>query len=342
LAKTLGELAGLVGGRLEGDAARRVTGVASLAEAGPGDVSFVADGRHRAEASGARAACLVVPDDWAAAGSTAALLRVADPNRAMVRIAEALLEPLPEPAPGVHERAAVAASAVLGRDVHVGPCAVVGDGARIGDGTRVRAGAIVAAEAVVGRDCDLHAGVVIRERCRLGDRVIIHAGTIVGSDGFGYLAAPEGPEKVPQLGTVEIGDEAELGSCVTVDRARFGATRIGPRAKIDNLVQIAHNVQIGEGTIIVSLVAIAGSVRIGRGVVIAGQAGIGQHVVIGDGARIAARAGVSKDVPPGATVSGFPAQPHREQLRLEAALHRIGEVLERLEAVEKRLGELGR
>ena len=195
----------------------------------------------------------------------------------------------------------------------------------------------MADEATIGADCDIHSGVVIRERVRLGDRVIIHAGSVIGSDGFGYLPGRAGPEKIPQLGTVEIGDDAELGACVTVDRARFGVTRIGPKVKIDNLVQIAHNVEIGEATIIVAQVAIAGSTRIGRGCVIAGQAAIDGHLVIGDGARIAAKAGVTKDVEPGADVSGYPAVRHRVDLRHQASLGRMEEVLERLAAVESRL-----
>jgi UDP-3-O-[3-hydroxymyristoyl] glucosamine N-acyltransferase len=259
----------------------------------------------------------------------------------MVAIAEALCPPLPLVPAGVHPRASVAETAVLGRDVHVGACAVVGERVRIGNRTRIRAGAVVADEAAIGDDCDIHSGVVIRERSRLGDRVIVHAGSVVGSDGFGYLPGTAGPEKIPQLGTVEIGDDVELGACVTVDRARFGATRIGPKVKVDNLVQIAHNVEIGEATVVVAQVAIAGSTRIGRGCVIAGQAAIDGHLVIGDGARIAAKAGVTKDVPPGTDVSGYPARPHREDLHHQAALRRIEEVLERLKAIEQRLADLG-
>ena len=339
MAKTLGELAKLVGGRLEGDPSRQISGLASLAEAGPADVSFVAGARHAAAAADSRAACLVVPEDWKAPSGGAALLRVSDPNRAMVRIAEAVLPPLPAPDPGIAPRASVAGSAVLGKGVHVGPAAVVGEGARVGDRTRIRAGAVVAAEAVVGCDCDIHSGVVLRDRVRLGDRVIIHANSVIGSDGFGYLAGEAGPEKIPQLGTVEIGDDVEIGSCVTIDRARFGATRIGPKVKIDNLVQIGHNAQVGEGTIIISQVAIAGSVRIGRGCIIAGQAAIDGHLQIGDGARIGAKAGVTKDVPPGEVWSGYPAGPHRNELRRQAALRRTEGVIDRLETLQHRLSD---
>ncbi len=340
MSKTLGELAELVGGRLDGDPAREVRGVASLTEAGPDDVAFVVLARYRDAAAASKAACLVVPDDWPAGAASAATLYVADPNRAMSRIAGTLCPALPQPAPGIHPTASVAETARLGQGVHVGACAVVGEGVSIGDRTRLRAGAVVADEAQIGDDCDVHAGVVVRERVRIGNRVVIHAGSVVGSDGFGYLAGETGPEKIPQLGTVEIGDDAELGACVTVDRARFGATRIGPKVKIDNLVQIAHNVEIGEATIIVAQVAIAGSVRIGRGCVIAGQAAIDGHLVIGDGARIAAKAGVTKDVPPGADVSGYPAVAHRAHLRQEAALRQMEDVLGRLKRAEARLARL--
>ena len=339
--KTLGELAQLVGGRLAGNPAWEVEGVAGLAQAGPSDVAFVASPRYKDAAAASKAACFVVPDGWdAPLPPAAAVIRVADPNRAMVAVAEALLPALPVPPAGVHPRASVAATAVVGRDVHIGACAVVGENARLGDRTRIRAGAVIGDEAVVGADCDIHSGVVIRERVRIGNRVIIHAGSVVGSDGFGYLVGKTGPEKIPQLGTVEIGDDVELGACVTVDRARFGVTRIGAKVKIDNLVQIAHNVEIGEATVIVAQVAIAGSTRIGRGCVIAGQAAIDGHLTVGDGARIAAKAGVTKDVPPGAEMSGYPAVPHREDLRQQAALRRIEELLDRLKEAEARLAAL--
>jgi UDP-3-O-[3-hydroxymyristoyl] glucosamine N-acyltransferase len=338
--KTLGELAQLVGGRLDGDPSRQVDAVASLADAGSRCVAFVSSPRYAAQAAKSHAACLVVPEKWDGECGAAAVLRVTDPNRAMVAVVGALCLPLPVPAPGVHARAAVAATAVLGEGVHVGACAVVGEGVRIGPRSRIRAGAVVADEVTIGADCDVHSCVVLRERVRLGDRVVIHAGSVIGADGFGYLASKDGPEKIPQLGTVEIGDDAELGACVTIDRARFGVTKIGRKVKIDNLVQIAHNVEIGDSCVIVAQVAIAGSTRIGRGCMIAGQAAIDGHLVIGDGARIAAKAGVTKDVPLGVAVSGYPAEPHRDNLRHQAEVRRIEEILERLKAAEMRLAKL--
>lgn len=338
--KTLGELAQLVGGTLEGDPARSVSGVTGLAEAGAADVAFLASDRYKDAAAASHAGCLVAPKGWTGATQAAAVLRVADPNRAMVAVAAALLPPLAVPPPGVHPAAAVAASAVLGCNVHVGACAVVGENVRLGDRTRVRAGAVVGDDVTVGDDCDIHSSVVLRDRVRLGHRVILHAGTVIGADGFGYLAGKTGPEKIPQLGTVEIGDDAELGACVTVDRARFGVTRIGPMVKIDNLVQVGHNAEIGAATIIVAQVAIAGSTKIGRGCVIGGQAAIDGHLVIGDGARLGAKAAVTKDVPAGAVWSGNPAQPHRDDLRQQAAGRHVNDMLERLKAAEARLAAL--
>jgi len=337
--KTLRELADLVGGRLDGDPDREVSGAASLADAGPSDVAFVALPRYRTLAAESQAACLVASedDDLTGVGKGTVVLRVADVNRAMSRITEALCPPVPVPEAGVHPKAVVHDSATLGKGVHIGACAVVGAGARIGNGARIRAGAVVAEEAVVGDDCDVHAGVVIRERCRLGDRVIVHAGAVVGSDGFGYLPGEAGPEKVPQLGIVEIGDDVEIGAGTTIDRARFGATRIGAKVKIDNLVQIAHNVDIGEGTVIVAQVAIAGSTRIGRRCQIAGQAAIDGHLTVGDGARVAAKAGVTKDVPPGTDVSGYPAVVHREHLRQEATLRRLTDLADWVKNLKERL-----
>ena len=342
MSKTLGELADLVGGRLEGDPARRVTGVASLADAGPDDVAFLSLPRYREAAAESTAGCLVVSEAWRPSGDRGegpgAFLVVADVDRAMARVAEVLCPPLPTPPAGIHPKASVADSAGLGAEVHVGACAVVGEGARLGDGTRIRAGAVVAEEAVLGADCDVHAGAVIRERCRLGDRVIVHAGAVIGSDGFGYLPGEAGPEKIPQRGIVQVGDDAEIGAGVTVDRARFGATRIGRHVKIDNLVQIGHNVEIGAGTIIVAQVAVAGSTRIGRGCRIGGQAAIDGHLTVGDGARVAAKAGVTKDVPPGTDVGGYPAVEHRRHLRQQAALRRSAEILEWLKRRKQRPG----
>ena len=344
MGKTLGEIADLVDGRLEGDRSIVVTGVAGLEEAGPEDISFVAHVRFKSAARVSKAACLVVAEDWKEQVAAPALIFVDDPERAIIIIAEAMLPPLPVPDPGVHPASFVAKSAKLGKDVHVGACAVVGDGAVIGDRTRVRAGAVIADEAVLGEECDIHSGVVVRERVRIGNRTIIHANSVIGSDGFGYVEDEGKPKKIPQLGAVEIGDDVEIGACVTVDRARFTATRIRSNVKIDNLVQVAHNVKIGEGTLIVSMVAIAGSVVIGKGCEIAGQAAIQEHVIVGDGAKIAARSGVTKDVKPGSVVSGFPARPHRNQLEAEAfldkpelVLSRIKKRLCRLEARVKRL-----
>lgn len=329
----LSDIAALVGGRLLGDADPELTGAASLAEAGPGDLSFVADARRAAEGAASAAGALLVPPGL-------------DPGRPAIVVdrpyeafAQFLARLAPDPdrlyPPGVHPTAVVDATAVVAAAA-IGPYCVVGAGAVVGAGTRLGPHVVVGSDANVGRDCVLHAHVVVREGCRLGDRVIVHAGTVVGADGFGYLPGPHGQVKIPQVGIVEIGDDVELGALVTIDRATTGRTVIGAGSKLDNQVHVAHNVRIGRCCAISAQTGIAGSSVIGDGVITGGQVGIADHLVIGDGVRIGAQAGVIKDVPAGATLFGYPALDFHESFRITAALRRLPAALGRLRALEGR------
>ncbi len=204
----------------------------------------------------------------------------------------------------------------------------------------MHAGAVIGDDCIVGDDCDIYPNVVIRERVIIGNRVAIHAGSVIGSDGFGYRWDGKKHAKVPQIGTVVIEDEVEIGSCVCIDRAKFGFTRIGRGTKIDNLVQIAHNVQIGAHSIIVGQTGIAGSVILGTGVVLGGQAAVRDHVSIGDGAMVAARSAIANDVPARTTVSGMPALPHRQSLREQAAIRRLPELIVQVRKMQEEIAAL--
>lgn len=321
---TVGSLAEHVGGTVEGDGSRPVRGLAGLREAEADQVSFLANGRYAALVTETRAAAVVVGQGFNGQ-SPATLIRCDNPDAAFARLAEVFAPPGPDDAPGVHPAAVVAEDVQLGPGVSVGPNAVIECGVRVGDGTVIRAGTYIGRDAEIGRECLLYPNVTIRERTVLGERVIVHSGTVLGSDGFGYAQVDGRAMKVPQIGRVVVGDDAEIGANVTVDRARFGETVIGRAVKIDNLVQIAHNVRIGDGTMIVSLCAIAGSTTLGRGCVLGGQVAVDGHLTIGDGVRIAAKSGVTKDWPSGSVISGFPAMDHREDLRLQARLRRLGQ-----------------
>jgi UDP-3-O-[3-hydroxymyristoyl] glucosamine N-acyltransferase len=250
------------------------------------------------------------------------------------------------PAPGVHPSAVVAPGAELEPSASVGPGAFVGRGARIGARSILQAAVRVLDEARIGEDCLLYSGVVVRERCIVGDRVILQPNCVVGSDGFGFAFDAEGDgdgpvhRKVPQAGIVRIEDDVEVGACTCIDRATLGETVIGRGTKIDNLVQIAHNVTIGPLSLIVAQVGIAGSTEIGTGVVLAGQVGVVGHLKIGDGARAGAQAGVTRDIPAGETYTGYPARPHADWLRSNAALQRLPELVKQVRALEQRLAEL--
>lgn len=335
---TLSEIAKWVGGSVRGDAGRRIKGVSGIAEAGPDQIAWLAHEKYLPQLKSSQAGAIVVSERFGETPMPAIL--VADPSAAMSVILEKFAAPVPRPAAGVHETAIVAASARLGRNVAVGPYVVIGENVRIGDGTVLHAHVFVGDNVTMGKNCELWNGVVVRERCRLGERVVIHPNTVIGADGFGYQFSDGKHQKVPQVGDVEIGDEVEIGANSTIDRAKFGTTRIGQGTKIDNLVQIAHNVQIGDHCLIVAQCGIAGSTRLGNGVILGGKVGIRDHVYLADGAMAAAYCGISKDVPAGLFVNGNPAIDNKQYLRERASVRRLPQLAEQFKDLIKRVEQL--
>lgn len=333
---TLAELAALVGGTLSGDGRRVVTGAAGLEEAGPEDVSFLADAKRAAELAKTRAGVVIVPAGVASDGGN----RVAVKGHPQIAFAKvlALIErerrPLPE---GIHPAAIIDPKAELAAGVAVGACAVIEAGAKLGPRSVVYAQAYVGAGAVIGADCILYPQVVVRERCVLGDRVILHPGAVIGGDGYGFVQEGGVHHKIPQIGRVVIEDDVEIGANSCVDRAALGETRVGAGTKVDNLVQIAHNVRLGRGCLIVSQVGIAGSSTLGNYVVLAGQAGVGDHITVGDEVVGLGRAGITKDIPAKTVVNGVPARPVREHLKLQALTNKLPELFEDVKELKGKL-----
>ena len=341
--KTLAELADLCGAVLSGDPNRVVERPASLAEAGERDVSFFANPRYRSEFLATRAGGVLVPKGTESPREDLALLFCADPNVAFTRVVGAFAVDEPAPRAGTHPTAVVDPQAEIGAGVSIGAHCTVGAGARIGDGAVLHASVAIGRAARIGAGTVLHPGVVCYHEVRIGERCIVHAGAVIGADGYGFepTSDPGSPwRKIPQCGTVVVEDDVEIGANATIDRGRFGATRIARGAKIDNLVHIAHNVVIGEGALIIAQVGIAGSTRVGPRAILAGKVGVNGHIEIGAGARIAAQAGVFGDVPPGADYLGWPARPRGDALRQYALVQRLPEIQERLKTLEKRLAEL--
>ncbi len=333
---TLGELASAVGGRLCGDGSLRLSGIQGLDRAGPGDLSWVADRRHALDAAKSLAGALLVASEEDRRGKPAVV--VSSPTLAMATLLELFLPAAPLRR-GISKRAHVHSTATLGRGVSVAAGATVEAGAVIGARTVLSAGSFVGREAVVGEDCYLHPNAAVLERCSIGARCVLQAGAVVGSDGFGYVWDGSRHRKIPQKGIVRIGDDVEIGANSAIDRATLGETVIGRGTKIDNLVQVGHNVVVGEDSLLCGQAGIAGSSRLGRRVTLAGQAGIGDHAAIENGVTVTAQAGVVSRgrVPPGAVVSGMPAAPHREFLRRAALVARLPELARRLEQVERTL-----
>ncbi len=314
---TVNELVTRLGGQLTGDGSLEIAALASLAEARPGDVSFFKDAKYAAPLAATRASAVLVPSAWQGDCPAPALIRVADPNAAFAKAAEWFAPPPVVRAPGIHPTAVIGQNVRLGKDVHIGPWTVIEDDTVIGDRAVIEAQVFIGQRVELGEDSHIYPQVTIREECKLGRRVILHSGVRIGGDGYGYnpVFRPDGTisiEKIPQLGSVELGDDVEVGCNTTIDRARFGRTRIGNATKIDNLVQIGHNVQIGDYSGIIAQAGVAGSTRIGSGCLIWAQAGLSGHLTIGDRAQVGPKSGLSKDVPEGEYYLGLPAIPKRD------------------------------
>lgn len=324
------------GGELQGDPKQTISGAASLAEATPGEVSFYNNPKYAAQLRKTRASAVFVPADFAEEIGPAQI-RVTHPAKAFEQV---VLKFAPKPitfAPGIHPSAVVDPSAKIGPRVSIQPLAVIEAGVSIGDNSIIGAGSYVGHETIIGPNCFIYPNVTIRERSRLGARVVIHSGVVIGADGFGFEASHGRYEKVPQLGIVQIDDDVEIGANTTIDRARFGRTWIQEGVKIDNLVQIAHNVVLGKNTVLAAQTGISGSTRVGQGVIMGGQVGIVGHIEIGDGTILGAQTGVTRSLSGGAWWS-TPAVPLPEAKLQTAWIHRLGKLLARVKEIEKKLG----
>ena len=334
-----GEIAKLVGGELIGDGRIEIKGVNGINEAGEGDISFIIDEKSSPLLDKTGASCVIVPPQIKKADKT--VIRTGNPSIAFSKVIEHLIpDRIPHPK-GIHPTAIVESGAMLGEGVALGQYVVVSEGAFIGDGTAIYPFSYIGKNTRIGSSCIIYPGVTIREEITIGDRVIIHPGAIIGGDGFGYDLDKGVAFKIPQIGIVVIEDDVEIGSNVTIDRARFSRTLIGAGTKIDNLVQIAHNVTIGKNCIIVAQVGISGSAKLGNNVVLGGQVGLVQHVELADGVQVGAKSCVLKSFPKKGTILwGMPARPMKLAKKLIASTALLPKLYARINILEKKVKEL--
>ncbi|MFW6133118.1 MAG: UDP-3-O-(3-hydroxymyristoyl)glucosamine N-acyltransferase [Planctomycetota bacterium] len=332
---TVRQVAEWVGGRVEGDGDAALRGVAGVDDAGPDELTFAADAKRAAALAQSGAAAAIVGP--AAETAPMPLIRVDDVQAAVAEVLARLSPDEALPPPGVHPSAVVADDAEVAGDAAVGPGAIVGAGAKLDSGVVLMARAVVGARAVIGAGTRLYEGAVVRADCVVGRGVRLGPNSVVGSDGFGYYTADGVHRRVPHAGNVVIEDDVEVGACACIDRAKFGATRIGAGTKIDNLVQVAHNVRIGRGCLLAGQTGIAGSARLGEYVITGGHVGVRDNVALGDQVRVAAFAAVAGDIPDGHVVGGIPARQARDQRRIIAALGKLPDLLKRVRDLEAKL-----
>ncbi len=318
---------------LVGDGDVEITGVAGLDHAGPGDITFLARAELASRLVTSKASAVIVGPDFE---PDRPALRVAEPYPTFARLLARVATPLDRIfPPGVHPTAVVHPEAEVAADAALGPYCVIGAGASVGAGTRLGPHVVIEPDVTIGGGCVVYAQTVVRERCRLGDRVILHPGCVIGADGFGYLPGKNGLSKIPQVGIVILEDDVELGAGTCIDRATTGETVIGAGTKLDNLVQVGHNVRIGRHSVFSAQSGISGSCNIGDGVTMGGQVGLADHISIGNGAKVGAKSGVHRDVPDGGVVFGYPALDIKESHRVAAALRKLPELLRRVSQLER-------
>ena len=335
--RTLKELAQYLGGTVRGDESVAVAGLAPLESATPDSITFLANPKYAAKVAETKAGAVLMAPGCESFGRN--VIEVANPYLGFAKLLT-LFYTVPHPALGVCPGAFVGTGVTMGAGVSIYPGACVGANVTIGDRAVIHSGAVIYEGAVIGDDCVVHANASIRERCRIGRRCIIQPGAVIGSDGFGY--APDGRSyyRIPQIGIVVLEDDVEIGANCTIDRAALEVTLIRRGTKIDNLVQIAHNCQIGEDCMIVSQVGISGSTKIGNHVTLAGQVGIAGHLTIGDNVMVGAKSGVPNSLAANAGYSGIPVQPHKEWLKSMAVVSALPALKKTVSALEKRIVEL--
>jgi UDP-3-O-[3-hydroxymyristoyl] glucosamine N-acyltransferase len=338
VAYTPAEIAAIVGAqRTAGTTAHRVGDIASLATARAGDLSFLGNAKYRAQVAASQASVLLLPPDYAGEPRPdQVFLYVANPSVALAQVCARIEQTLwPKPPPGIHPSAVVAPSAQIDATAHIGPLCVIEEGVRIGAGSVLQASIFVGREAGIGEGCWVMPGCTIAATCSLGNRVRLQPGVVVGADGFGYEFIQGRHEKIPQIGTVVIEDDVEIGANSTLDRARFSRTVVGAGTKIDNLVQVAHNVVIGKHCILCAQAGISGSTTLEDYVILGGQAGVGGHITIGKGSKAGGQSGIASDVPAGSYLNGTPAISYMLERRLAILHQRLPDLFRRVEALEK-------
>jgi len=333
--KTLAELAKIIGGEVVGDKDLVITGLSGIREANEGDLTFLSNSKYIPLLRATKASAIITSKDMEIPEKS--IIRTDNPSLAFANLITAVTDEDTLFFKGIHPNACIAEDAMIGKNVSIGPYAILESKVKIGDNTVIYGGCYISHDAIIGSDGLIYPNVTVRERVSIGKRVVIHSGTVIGSDGFGFIQINGEHKKIPQVGTVLIEDDVEIGANVTIDRARFDKTVIGRGTKIDNLVQIAHNVEIGEHCIIISQVGISGTVQIKRGAILAGQAGITGHLTIGEGAVVMSQAAVTKSVPEGTRVSGSPARPHIEAQRIYAGSKKIPIYIKLVKELEKKI-----